>query len=103
MEFCTNPPIPHPIHLQLKHQPRTLNPHIQREIQIIKLHSLRCRQPREQTLRHRIKIRSKRANRYEPLAIGVRCGFEVAGDEVIFDDEGLAGPEVACVVEGYRG
>jgi hypothetical protein len=94
-------PVLNSIHPQLKHQASTLYPHIQREIQIVKLHALRCRQPGEEALRHRIKIRRKRTDIHEALAEGVWCGFRVAGNEVVFDDEGLTGAEVPCVVEGY--
>jgi hypothetical protein len=39
--------ISYAINLEFKKQPRTFNPHIEREIQIIKFDALRRRQPRE--------------------------------------------------------
>jgi hypothetical protein len=101
MELRTNPSIPHAIHLQFKHQPRTLTPHIQREIQIIKLDALCRRQPRKQTLGHRIQIRRKCANVDETFLEGVGRHVGVASDEIVFYNEGLTGSEVARVVEGY--
>jgi len=103
MKFRLHTPIPHTIDAQLKHQSRTLYPHIEREIQIVKLDTLRCRQAREQALRHRVEVRGKCTHIDESLAEGVWCGFGVAGNEVVFDDEGLAGAEVACIVERYWG
>lgn len=103
VEFGLDTPIPHPIHPKLKHQPRTLNPHIQRKIQIVKLHALRRRQSRKQAHRHSIQIGRKRAHIDQSLAERVGCSFGVACDEVVFDNERLTGSEVARVVEGYRG
>ena len=103
MKFRLHTPIPHTIDAQLKHQSRTLYPHIEREIQIVKLDTLRCRQAREQALRHRVEVRGKCTHIDESLAEGVWCGFGIAGNEVVFDDERLAGAEVARVVEGYWG
>lgn len=99
MKLRTNPPILHAIHPKLKHQPRTLNPHIQRKIQIIKLHTLTRRQPRKQALRHRIQVRRKRAHRNQPLPIAIRRDLGIACDEVVFHDERLPRAEVARVVE----
>lgn len=93
-------PILDPINPQLKNQPRTLNLHMQLEIQIIKLHPLGSRQPREQTLRHGIDIRRQRADFDELGAEGLGRRVGLAGDELVFDDEGLGGPEIARVVEG---
>lgn len=101
MKLGLHPPIPHSIHPQLKHQPRTLNPHIERKIQIIKLDPFRRRQPREQALGHGVQIRSRCAHVDETLAERVGRCVGVAGDEVVFYDEGLRGAEVARVVEGY--
>ena len=101
MKLRTNTPIPHPINLQLEHQPRTLTSHIQRKIQVIKLHPLRRRQSREQALRHRVQVRGQCADIDKTLLKGVGRRVRVAGYEVVFYDEGLAGPEVARVVERY--
>lgn len=103
MKLRMHPPIPDPIDAQLKHQARTLNPHIEREIQIIKLDALCRRQPREQTLGHSVQVGSKRAHVDKPLAKRIRCHFGVAGYQVVFDGERLARPEIPRVVEGYRG
>jgi hypothetical protein len=101
VEFCTDSPIPYPIHLQLKHQSRTLNPHIQGKVQIIEFDALGRCQPSKQALRNRVQVCSKRAHVNEALAEGVGRGVSVARNEVVFDDERLAGPKVACIVEGY--
>jgi hypothetical protein len=101
MKLRLHTPIPHAIHLEFKHQPRTRYPHIEREIQIIKLHTLGRRQSRKQALGHAIQIRSKRAHIDKALAERIGRALGVACNEVVFDDEGLAGAEVAGVVEGY--
>jgi hypothetical protein len=101
MKLRLHTPIPHPINLEFKHQPRTRYPHIEREIQIIKLDTLGRRQSRKQALGHAIQIRSKRAHIDQALAERIGRAFCVAGNEVVFDDEGLAGAEVTGVVEGY--
>lgn len=103
MKFRADGPIPNPINLELKDQPRTLNPHIQRKIQVIKLHALRRREPGKEAFRHGVQIRRQRAHIDEVLLVRLRGYVGVARDEVILDDEGLAGAEVACVVEGYGG
>jgi hypothetical protein len=99
MKLRLHTPISNLINLEFKHKPRTRNPHIERKVQIIKLDPLRCRQPREQPLRHRVQIRRQRAHVDESLAEGIRCGFDVTCDQVVLDNEGLAGSEVARVVE----
>jgi hypothetical protein len=101
MKLRTNNPIPNPIDLELKHQPRTVNPHIEGKIQIVKLHALGRRQPCKQGFRHAVQVGGEGAHVDEALAVRVGRDVGVAGDEVVFDDEGLAGPEVARVVEGY--
>lgn len=101
MELRTNSPIPHPINLKLKHQPRTLNLHIQRKVQVVKLHALGRRQAREQTLRYGVQICSECADVDQSFYVRIWGGVRVAGYEVVFDDQGLTGPEVARVVEGY--
>ena len=101
MKLRAHAPISHSVNPQLKHQPRTLTPHIQCKIQIIKLNPLCRRQPRKQTLRHSIQIRSKCANINQAFLERIRRYVCVTGDEVVFDDQGLTGSEVACVVKGY--
>jgi hypothetical protein len=101
MEFCAHSPIPYAINLQLKDQARTLNLHIQRKIQVVKLHTLCCGKFSEQALRYGIEIGSKCAHVDKALAIGVWCSIRVACYQVVFNYEGLARSEVACVVEGY--
>lgn len=101
MELRTNSPISYPINLQFKHQPRRLNPHIQREIQVIKFHPLRRRQPGEQISRNRVQIRSEGTDIDEFLFEGVGRCVGVACYEVVFYDEGLTWSEVSRVVEGY--
>ena len=99
MKFCTDTPILDPIHPKLKHQARTLNPHIERKIQIIKLDALRRRQPREERLGHGVEVRSERAHVDEAFSEGVRRNIHIAGNQIVFDDKRLTGPEIACVVE----
>jgi hypothetical protein len=95
-------PIFHSVHPQLKHQASTLYPHIQRKIQIVKLHTLRRCQAGKQAFRHSVEVRRQRTDVHEALTKGVRGGFGIAGNEVVFDNEGLAGAEVPRVVKGYR-
>ena len=99
MKLRLHASIPHAIDLQLKHQPRALYPHIQREVQIVELDPFGRRQAREQALRHRVQVRGERAHVDEALAEGIGRDVHVAGYQVVFDDERLAGPEVARVVE----
>lgn len=94
-------PISHPVHLKLKHQSCALNSHVQREIQIIKFHTLRCRKSGEQALWYRIQVSRERANIHQPLSERTWRSLGVARNEVVLNYEGLAGPEVARVVEGY--
>jgi hypothetical protein len=101
MKLCTNGSIPYSINLQLKHQSRALDLHIQREIQVIELNPLRRRQSRKQALRHGIQIRSQRAHVDQPLAVRVWGDFGVARNKVVFNNEALTWPEVARVVKGY--
>ena len=70
MELRLNPSIPKPINLQLKRQPRTLNHHLKRKIQIIELHAPSRRQPREQALWHCAKVGRKCADIYKIAGIG---------------------------------
>ena len=56
MKLRLNPSISHPINLQLKAQSRTLNSHLQRKVQIIKLNTPRSRQSRKQTPGDSVKI-----------------------------------------------
>lgn len=101
MKLCLNTPIPHPLDLEFKHQPCTLTPHVECKIQIIKLDTL-CRfQAGKQAFRHGIQVGGECANVDEILGKRVRGNVSVAGNEVVFYDERLPGPEVACVVERY--
>lgn len=99
MKLRLHPPIPHPINLQLKTQPRTINNHLERKIQVIKLHAPRGRQTREQTPRHGVEVRRQRAHVYQVACVRHRRLVRVAGDEVVCYDEGLSRSEVARVVE----
>jgi hypothetical protein len=92
-------PIPNTVDLEFKYQACASYPHIKCEIQVIKLHAFRRSQSRKEALGHTIQICRERAHVDESFAERVGRGFSVASDEVVFDDEGLSRPEVACVVE----
>lgn len=99
MKLRFNPSVSHPVNLQLKAQSRTLDPHLQREVQIIKLNASRSRQSRKQTPGDSVKICRKSTHVFQ--VSGVCCGrlVGVACYQVICDNERLTGAEVTCVVE----
>lgn len=99
MKLSLHNPISHTINLEFKNQSRAFNPHIEREIQVIKLDALRRRQAREQGFGNRVQVRGKCAHVDEALAERVRSRVGIASNEVVFDDERLAWPEIARVVE----
>jgi hypothetical protein len=99
MEFCLYTSIPDTVNLQLKDQTCTLYSHVQREVQVIKFNALGCSQACKKALRHGVQVRRERAYVDKSFAKRVRCNIHVAGNEVIFDDQRLTWPEVACVVE----
>ena len=109
VELGLNASISHAIDFQLKNQPGTLYPHVQRKIQIVELNALGSRQAREQTLRHRIQIRGERANADEALAERIRRDIHVASYQVVFNNQRLARTKIPRVVErdglrlGYLG
>jgi len=74
--------------------------HLEREIQVVKLHTPRRRQPREQALGHGAQIRRQRAHVDQVARVGGGRRVRLARDQVVRHDEGLPGPEVARVVEG---
>lgn len=99
MELGLHAPIPHPVHPELKHQACALNPHVQRKVQIIKLDAFGRCQPRKQTPWHAVQIRRKCAHVDQTLAIRVGRCVHIAGDQVVLDNERLARPKIARVVE----
>jgi len=103
MKLGNHAPIPHPIDLQHKPEPRTAHDHLERKIQIVKLHTACRRQPREQALGHGAEVRGQRAHVDEVAGVGGGRRVLFAGDQVVGHDEGLAGTEVAGVVEGDGG
>jgi len=99
MELCLYTSIPDTVNLELEDQTCTLYPHVEREVQVIELNTLGCSQACKQALRHGIQIRRECAYVDESFSEGVRCNIHIAGNQIVFDDERLTGPEVACVVE----
>lgn len=102
VEIRLDSAILHAIHSQLKHQTGAFNPHVQFEIQIVKLDAFRCRETSKQTLRHGIEISRQCADRGEALPVSSRSLVEFAADQIVFDNQRLARPEVAGVVERNR-
>ena len=100
MKLRLHPSIPNPINLELKSQSRTINRHLQREVQIVKLHTPRGRQPRKQTPRHGVQVCCESAHVREVPCVGGGRVIGLAGDKVVRHNEGLARAEVAGVVEG---
>lgn len=100
MKLRLHPPIPDPINLELKTQPRTINRHLERKVQVIKLDAPRRRQPREQAPRHGVQVRGEGAHVREVTRVSGGRLVSLAGYEVVGHDEGLARAEVAGVVEG---
>ena len=100
MKLGINPPIPNPIHLQLKPQPSTIHNHLERKIQIIKLYAPRRSQARKQRARHGAEVGRQRADMHQVARVSPRRLVGFAGDQVVGYDEGLAWAEVARVVEG---
>lgn len=100
MKLRLHPPIPHPINLKLEPQPRTINRHLKRKVEVIKLDTARRRQPREEAARHGVEVRGEGAHVGEVARVGGGRVVGLAGDEVVGHDEGLAWAEVAGVVEG---
>ena len=99
MKLRLNSSISHSINLQLKAQSRTLNSHLQRKVQIIKLNAPRGRQPRKQTPGDSVKICRESAHVFEISRVCCGCLIGVACYQVVCDNEGLARAEVTCVVE----
>ncbi len=95
--------ISHAVNSQLEHEPSTVYDHVQREIQVVELDALGRRQLREQAFGNSVQVRSQRAYGYQALFKGIGRLVRIARDEVILDDEGLPGAEVARVVEGNGG
>jgi len=100
MKVSLDAPIIDAIHPQLEHQVRGLDLHVELEIQIVELDPLGRRQAGEQALGHGVEVGGQGADFDEVLAERVRGVVELASDEVVFNNERLARPEVAGVVEG---
>jgi hypothetical protein len=93
MELRFDPTISKTIHLQLESKSRTLNNHLEREVQIVELNPPSRCQPREQTLRHCAQIGSERTHVYKISRIGCRWfSIGIGGNEIIGDNEGLSRP-----------
>ena len=103
MKLRLHPSIPHSIHLQLEAQPRAIHNHLQREVQVIKLDSSRSRQSREEAPWDGIQVRRECAHMHQVPCIRRRRVVGITGDEIVGYDEGLAGTEVAGVMEGDGG
>lgn len=95
-----HPPIPDPVHLELEPQPRAINRHLEREVEVVKLNAPRGSQPREQAPRHGVEVRRERAHVREVACVGRGRVVGLGGDEVVRHHEGLARAEVPGVVEG---
>lgn len=100
MKFRIHPPIPNPINLQLKPQPRTIDNHLEREIQVIKLDAPRGRQPRKKAPRHGAQVGRERADVDEVARVGLGRLVGLTRNQVVGDEQGLTRAEVARVVEG---
>ena len=74
---------------------------MQLKVQIREFLTFASRQSGEQALRHRRQIRPKLADAYQVLIVGVWCIVVFASNEIVFDNQRLAGSEIASVVEGY--
>ncbi|KAI7180538.1 hypothetical protein KC360_g202 [Hortaea werneckii] len=98
--FGLHGPVLDAIHPQLEHEIRTFNLHVQFKVQVVELDALGRREAREETLRHIVQVGSESTDRDEVLAESVWSIVEFAADEVVLNDKGLSGSEVARVVEG---
>lgn len=84
MKLRLHPTIPKPIDLELKSQPRALDNHLEREIQIVKLDPARGSQACEEALGHGAQIGGQRADVDEVAGVGRgRVAVGVRGDEVV--------------------
>ncbi|KAI7150346.1 hypothetical protein KC344_g206 [Hortaea werneckii] len=100
IEVGLHGPVLDAIHPQLEHEIRTFNLHVQFKVQVVELDALGRREAREETLRHIVQVGSESTDRDEVLAESVWSIVEFAADEVVLNDKGLSGSEVARVVEG---
>lgn len=101
MEFCAHSAVSNTINFELKHQPCALDPHVKREVQVIELYALRSRKPSKEAPRHGVQICRQRADIDEVLLVRIGRDFRITCDQVILDNERLARPEIARIVEGY--
>jgi hypothetical protein len=56
MELGLHAAVPHAVDLELEHEPRALNAHVEREVEVIEFDAFCRRQPREQALGHRVEV-----------------------------------------------
>jgi hypothetical protein len=94
-----HPSIPYAVHLELEAQSSTVDNHLEREIQIIKLDSSRRGQASKETSRNGVEIGRERAHVDQVAGVRRRWLIRIAGNEVVRHYEGLPGSEIPCVVK----
>ena len=102
MEFRLNTPVPDTINFQLKDQACALYPHVECEVQIVEFDAFGGCQARKQALWHSVEIGGECAHIDKTFSEGVWRGIHITSNQVVFDDQRLTRPEVACVMERYR-
>jgi len=77
----------HPVHMQLEHQVRTLDLHMQLEVQVVELNALGGCEAGEQALRHGVQVGGELADVDEVLVESIWRTVFFAGDQVVFYDQ----------------
>lgn len=99
MELCLYASVPDAVDLELEAEPGTIDYHLKGEVEVIEFDAACSCEPSEQGSRDGTEIRRQRAHVHEVAAVGHGRLVGVTRDQVVRHDEGLTGPEIACVVE----
>jgi hypothetical protein len=87
MEFGLDPTVPHTVHLQFKSKTSTVNNHLKRKVEIVKLDAARCCQPSEQAPWHSTQVCRQRAHVDELAPVRDWWFIRFACDQVIRHNE----------------